>query len=101
MNQKEEVRRQAGEIRVLISGASRSGQVTTTEILRTATDPLVEWRKGIYDRGDHTHCLLTFDAIDDGETAYQAGPNVGWITVEAYEKYVRDDVLRLRRVSND
>ena len=64
---------------------------------RAATDPDVEWRKGTYDKGDHTHCLLTWDAIDHGETAYQAGPDAGWITIDAYEKYIRDDVLRLRR----
>jgi len=57
----------------------------------------VEWRKGTYDRGDHTHCLLTWDTIDHGETGYEALPGGVWITVNSYEKYIRDDGLRLRR----
>jgi hypothetical protein len=45
---------------------------------------------------DHTHCLLTWATSNDGEPGYEAVPGGGLITVESYEKYIRDDVLRLR-----
>jgi hypothetical protein len=64
-----------------------------------ATDPDLEWGRGVFERSgnwDHTHCLLTWATISDGEPGYEALPGGGWITVESYEKYIRDDVLRLR-----
>jgi hypothetical protein len=64
---------------------------------RAATDRTVRWHRRTYNKpGDHTHCLLTWEAIDHGTTAYQVD-DAGWITVDAYEKYIRDDMLRLRR----
>jgi hypothetical protein len=67
---------------------------------RAATDPDVEWSRGTYDKDDHTHCLLTWNTIDYGEVAYQAGPGAGWITVDSYEQYIRDDILRLRHADD-
>lgn len=64
---------------------------------RAATDRNVRWHSRAYDKpGDHTHCLLTWKAIYHGTMAYQVN-DAGWITVDAYEKHIRDDVLRLRR----
>jgi hypothetical protein len=83
-----------------IGGPYRMFSWWSPDQFRAATDPLVEWRKGVYDRGDHTHCLLTWATIYDGEAAYQEGSNMEWITVDAFEKYIRDDVLRLRRVND-
>jgi hypothetical protein len=159
----EKVARQAGEVRVTIMAASRSGDVTTTELrldsgewpfepvapadlsngedqpvvelhklvrldgntavfesydspgvppqpggpyrmfswwdpnqFRAATDTGVRWQRRTYDEpGGHTHCLLTFDVIDHGATAYQVDDQ-GWITVDARKKYICDDLLRLR-----
>jgi hypothetical protein len=57
----------------------------------------VRWHRRTYNKpGDHTHCLPTWKTIDRGTTAYQVD-DAGWITVDAYEKYIRDDILRLRR----
>lgn len=75
---------------------------------RAATDRNVRWHSRTYDKpGDHTHCLLTWKAIDHGTTAYQVDDagwikvdDAGWITVDAYEKYIRDDILRLRRAGD-
>lgn len=61
-----------------------------------ASDPTL-WRRATWDKpGDHTHCLLTFEEINDGDEGYVVDPGGAWITTDAYEKYVRDDVLRLR-----
>jgi hypothetical protein len=69
----------------------------TPDEYKAATDPNVGWRQRIFDKpGEHTHCLLTWEAIDHGTEAYQID-DAGWVTTDAYEKYVRDDVLRLRR----
>ena len=64
--------------------------------LSLVTDNDVQWHRRIFNKGDHTHCLLTFDEIERGTTAYQADDQ-GWVTVDAWEEYIRDDVLRLRR----
>jgi hypothetical protein len=59
-----------------------------------------EWRMSTFDKaGDHTHCILTFDTIERGDPGYEAVPGGGWITIDSYEKYIRDDVLRLRRTA--
>jgi hypothetical protein len=160
-----DVVRQAGEIGVTITGATRSGYVTTTELrldsgewpfepvapatlwaardepvthlhkllrldgadatfesygpqgevpqpggpyrmyswftpdqYEALTDTNVEWHRGVYEKpGDHTHCILTWEAIDDGDDGYRVEPGGGWISVDAYEKYIRDDILRVRR----
>jgi hypothetical protein len=64
---------------------------------RAATDLDAQWHHRAYNKpGDHTHCLLTWATIDHGTTAYQVD-DAGWITVATYRKYIRHDVLRLRR----
>lgn len=47
----------------------------------------MEWRRDTYDNDDHTHCLLTWNTIEHGEAAYQAGPGAGLITVDSYEQH--------------
>jgi hypothetical protein len=62
------------------------------------TDTTLEWHRRTYNKpGDHTHCILTFEEIDDAGEGYQLEHYGGWISVDAYEKYIRDDVLRLRQ----
>ena len=56
-----------------------------------------EW-KNYPDNGDHAHCLFTWENI-----AFYADCNegyfsekYGWITVEAYNKFIRGDIYNLR-----
>lgn len=46
---------------------------------------------------DHEHCVLTWATINDSDEGYLSGPDGKWLTVESYERYIRDDALRLRR----
>jgi hypothetical protein len=69
----------------------------TPEQYEAATDTSIEWRRATYDTpDDHEHCVLTWATIATGDTGYQASSGSCWITVDAYEKYIRDDLLRLR-----
>jgi hypothetical protein len=51
------------------------------------------------DNGDHDHCLLTWTTIaaygDFERMGYRS--KHGWITVAAYQEYIKEDRLRLRR----
>jgi hypothetical protein len=68
------------------------------DAMDAVTDVRREWELKVYpDNGSHEHCLLTFETI----SAYQGQKrgyesNGDWIVPEAYEKYIRDDFLRLR-----
>jgi hypothetical protein len=66
----------------------------TPEQLEAARDVDLEWRRRSYDGADHDHCLLTWQTIGSGDVAYSS--EAGWISVDAYEQFIRDDVLRLR-----
>ncbi len=59
------------------------------------------WHRRVYpDNGDHDHCLLTYDTLAAyGDYAHEGYFHEahGWVTVEAYELYIRDDVCRLRQ----
>jgi hypothetical protein len=59
-----------------------------------AADPGLEWHLREYDESDHEHCLLTWERINRGDEAFSSA--AGWVTPAAFEKYIRDDVLRLR-----
>ena len=63
--------------------------------LSVATDVDLDWRLREYEGSDHDHCLLTWETILPGRPAYMS--DAGWITVGAYARIVRDDVLRIRR----
>jgi hypothetical protein len=66
----------------------------TPEQLAAAIDPSLEWQPVQYYESDHGHCRLTWKEIEPGDPVYVS--DAGWITVEAYERYIRDDVLRVR-----
>jgi len=71
--------------------------VVDTHQLGVAQDSRIEWRLERYGGQDHEHCehcVLTWETIDPGDTAYVSGG--GWISVPAYERLIRDDELRLR-----
>jgi len=62
--------------------------------LAAAEDTALAWTAKPYDGKDHDHCLLTWKTINPGDPAYVSA--AGWISVEAYEQFIRDDRLRLR-----
>ena len=68
------------------------------EAMAAARDTVVSWKLTTYpDNGDHDHCLFTWATIaahTEHRRAYHS--KHGWITVEAYEKFIRDDVYRVR-----
>jgi hypothetical protein len=66
----------------------------TPDQLKAAQDASLTWHQRHYDCADHDHCLLTWATINAGDAAYQS--DVGWISVEAYERFIREDALRLR-----
>jgi len=68
----------------------------TPDQLDGVTDTALDWQPRKYDGSDHDHCLLTWDKILPGDDAYVSAPEGLWITVPAYERFIRDDQLRLR-----
>lgn len=66
----------------------------TPEQLAAAEDTSLTWAAKPYDGKDHDHCLLTWKTINPRDRAYVSG--AGWITVEAYEEFIRGGRLRLR-----
>ena len=68
--------------------------------LKLVIDKNLRWVRQKYpDDKTHTHCPLTYETI----SAYQGhreGYRCGniWITTNAYRRFVRDDVLRLRGI---
>jgi hypothetical protein len=67
----------------------------TRESWWAATDRNLQWELAVYHGDGHDHCLLTWETIARGDTAYRSSRG-NWVTVGAYERYIRDDVLRLR-----
>ncbi|HMJ00746.1 MAG TPA: hypothetical protein VK488_12990 [Gaiellaceae bacterium] len=65
--------------------------------LAIAADRTLDWRREQYAKGDHEHCLLTWETILPGATAYHS--TAGWLATAAYERFIRDDLLRLREPS--
>jgi hypothetical protein len=66
----------------------------TVDQLAVAADTALEWRRERYAEEDHEHCLLTWAMIAPGDEAYRS--TAGWLSTVAYERFVRDDILRLR-----
>jgi hypothetical protein len=58
------------------------------------TDKSLTWRREIF-AGEHDHCIITWHTINDGDIAYVSNDG-DWISVSAYDDFIRDDVLRLR-----
>jgi hypothetical protein len=66
----------------------------TPEQLEAACDRSLEWRAVQYYESDHGRCYLTWKEFQPGDPVFMS--DAGWITIDAYERYIRDDVLRLR-----
>jgi len=66
--------------------------------LDAVVDENANWQLCEYPEDEaHTHCLLTWETIAayvDHRVGYVS--KHGWITLDAYNEYIRDDVLRLR-----
>lgn len=60
-------------------------------------DTSLDWRLQRFDESDHDHCLLSWRTIMEGDMAYRS--RAGWITVDAYDRYIENDPLRLRASS--
>lgn len=71
----------------------------STSAYRLVTDRTRLWTLAKYpDDSDHDHCPLTWKKIStkNGEAfGYCSGDD--WISVEAFEKYIRDDLLGVRQ----
>lgn len=63
--------------------------------LDAVTNVGLAWQLKAYDESDHDHSLLTWTTILAGEEAYRS-TNGDWVSRDAYERYIRDDLLRLR-----
>jgi hypothetical protein len=66
----------------------------TPDQLRVLRDESLRWERRRYDGPDHDHCLLTWTTINPGDDAYRS--DAGWISVDAFEELIRDDVARIR-----
>ncbi|MCP5143371.1 MAG: hypothetical protein H6978_00950 [Gammaproteobacteria bacterium] len=69
------------------------------EALDAARDGAATWVREYYpDDGSEELCLFTFTAIA-AHAAHAEGyrSHYGWVTVEAYNAFIRDDIYRLRR----
>src|SRR5262249_42486468 len=69
------------------------------EHMDAARDTKAIWRRSVYpDDGSHAHCVLTWETISaysGQQEGYQS--EHGWITVEAYHKFIEQDRYRLRK----
>lgn len=67
--------------------------------LEAAADTKANWVYEVYPaNGSHEHCLLSWETITAYGDFLHDGYHSehGWITVEAYRKYIEQDRLRLR-----
>lgn len=62
--------------------------------LEAARDTSLGWERRRYGGHDHDHCVLTWETIRLGDVAYAS--EAGWISVDAYERFIRHDEARLR-----
>jgi hypothetical protein len=74
------------------------------DALALVADVLREWVRARYP-GDATgpfpdhgpdFCVLTYETFEPGDDAYTDGRGA-WVSVAGYQKYIEDDLLRLRR----
>ena len=63
-------------------------------------DPKAGWERARYegDRRDDEMCLFTWENLADAPDAYRS--KYGWATAEAFDLYVRGDLLRMRSGSH-
>jgi len=70
----------------------------TDEAWELVTTTSLVWQRLKYPaNGSHEHCAITWEAIGCGEQnteGYRTGST--WVTVQAYEKFVRDDAFHCR-----
>jgi hypothetical protein len=54
------------------------------------------------DNGKHDFCPMTYKNIGADEAEREGYLSDGvWISVDAYDKYIRDDFLRVRQARNE
>jgi hypothetical protein len=69
----------------------------TPRQLELVIDTALRWEREQYPAdGDHSHCGLTWETITAPMEAYRCGDT--WITVDAYERFIRDDTLHYRKI---
>ena len=67
----------------------------TPQQFQLVTDTSLRWERAQYAADEeHVHCALTWEAITAPMEAYHSDDT--WITVEAYEQFIRDDILHSR-----
>ncbi|GEM_PF-1633126 len=75
----------------------------TPDQLEAVKDTSRIWTHEKYpDNGDHDHCLLTWETIAayaEQNGGYRSGRD--WITEAAYQTYIVDDKLRVRKKQTD
>ncbi len=68
----------------------------TPDQLVLAGDTRVAWsRERVPEGSDEVPCALSWEILVAGDEGYRAGNT--WLTVETYERIIRDDLLRIRR----
>jgi hypothetical protein len=70
----------------------------TPKSIALVTKPSSQWRYALYPAdGTHAHCELTYVGIGANEDA-KDGYFIEdlWVTCDAYERYIRDDVFHCR-----
>jgi hypothetical protein len=66
----------------------------TPDQLKAARDTTLRWTRRTYHGEDHDRCLLTWEKIGPGDGGYVL--KAGWITDEAYKRFIKHDELGLR-----
>jgi hypothetical protein len=71
----------------------------TADAIEAVQDTDVKWvRKRYPDNRNHDHCLLTWATISSySENIEGYYLKYGWITVQAYNKYIKQDCFHLRK----
>ena len=67
--------------------------------MEAALDTDAIWMRQVYpDDGTHQHCLFSWEAIEANSANAEGywSQKHGWITVRAYENFIRDDIYRIR-----
>ena len=67
--------------------------------MEACLDTETKWIREEYpDNGGHEHCLFTWEAIEaNSKNSEGYHSKYGWITVKAYENFIRDDIYQARR----
>jgi hypothetical protein len=67
--------------------------------IEAVLDEEAQWQREQYpNNGNHDHCLLTWETIASySQTSEGYHSEHGWITVDAYNKFIRDDIYHLKK----